>query len=202
MHWSDLTGGYSFRLCPADKELTEECFAATPIPFVRNRQRLRWANGTELAINGTYVTEGTHPKGSMWSMNPLPYSNAGSPPEFPPPCNEKQGAPKTKPANPQDCALDSQASSPSHGFYKCHPAYCDNTGRDYAFAANVSLEECVTQCHAHNCSCFDYNPTSTGVFPFTHCHVAKQPQHVVASGKNYSAYTVARPVRLTPPHSM
>ena len=42
-------GGYSFRLCPADKELTEECFAATPVPFVRNRQRLRWANGTELA---------------------------------------------------------------------------------------------------------------------------------------------------------
>ena len=28
------------------------------------------------------------PPGSTWAMNPLPYSNAQSAPQFPPPCNE------------------------------------------------------------------------------------------------------------------
>ena len=34
-------GGYSYRLCPAEKELTEECFQANPLDFVGNSS-LRW----------------------------------------------------------------------------------------------------------------------------------------------------------------
>eukprot|EP01047_Picozoa_sp_COSAG01_P082303 COSAG01_NODE_16750_length_1208_cov_1.572588_1_plen_120_part_10 len=63
-------GGYAFRLCPAEAELSEECFEKISLPFVRNQQKLRWANGTELNISGTYISEGTHPPNSMWAMNP------------------------------------------------------------------------------------------------------------------------------------
>ena len=34
------------------------------------------------------MSYGTLPEGSTWAMNPFPYSNAESPPEFDPPCNE------------------------------------------------------------------------------------------------------------------
>ena len=62
-----------------------------PIPFA-GKMALEWArdrgHGLRLAINGTFVSKGTHPPGSTWAMNPLPYSNAQSPPQFPPPCTE------------------------------------------------------------------------------------------------------------------
>ena len=31
-----------YRLCPAHKELDEECFQATPVPFASNASKLRW----------------------------------------------------------------------------------------------------------------------------------------------------------------
>jgi hypothetical protein len=65
-------GGYSFRLCPADEELTEECFQRTPLSFVEDQQGIVYKNGTVLPIQGHFVTEGTHPKGSMWSTLPIP----------------------------------------------------------------------------------------------------------------------------------
>jgi hypothetical protein len=34
-------GGYSYRLCPADHTLDEECFQRTPLRFV-GRQSFRW----------------------------------------------------------------------------------------------------------------------------------------------------------------
>lgn len=65
-------GGYHFRLCPADEELTEECFQRTPLDFVQDQQGIVFKNGTILPIQGKFVTEGTHPKGSMWSMLAIP----------------------------------------------------------------------------------------------------------------------------------
>jgi hypothetical protein len=50
-------GGYQFRLCPRSEPLTEECFQKTPLQFV-GPQFLRWSDGHEEIINGTYVTEG------------------------------------------------------------------------------------------------------------------------------------------------
>jgi len=65
-------GGYQYRLCRADAELSEECFMKTPLDFVRDAQQLQWNNGTRLPISGVFVDEGTEPKGSTWAMNPIP----------------------------------------------------------------------------------------------------------------------------------
>ena len=71
-------GGYIYRLCPANEPLTEECFFRTPLEFIRSGQELEWANGTRYPIKGTWVDEGTYPKGSTWAMNPIPRINFDS----------------------------------------------------------------------------------------------------------------------------
>eukprot|EP00658_Telonema_sp_P-2_P003934 TRINITY_DN1146_c0_g1_i18.p1 TRINITY_DN1146_c0_g1~~TRINITY_DN1146_c0_g1_i18.p1 ORF type:complete len:172 (-),score=39.39 TRINITY_DN1146_c0_g1_i18:366-881(-) len=69
-------GGYSYRLAPADGPLTEEVFGKAPLKFV-GPQKLRWRGGRamggdEIEFNGTYVSAGTVPAGSMWARNPIP----------------------------------------------------------------------------------------------------------------------------------
>lgn len=81
-------GGYQYRLCPADATLAEECFQKLPLPFASNSHLLEYEDGSSETIPGLYVSEGTQPAGSTWSMNPFPYSNSQEPPQFPPPCNE------------------------------------------------------------------------------------------------------------------
>lgn len=81
-------GGWQYRLCPLSPNLTESCFQQTPLPFATKHHTLEWDDGSQLQIPAQYVSEGTLPKGSTWVMNPMPYSNSRSPPEFPPPCNE------------------------------------------------------------------------------------------------------------------
>lgn len=80
-------GGYQYRLCPAKQDLTEECFQKIPLKFVRDTQTLRWNNGSRFPIDGTFVDEGTWPKGSTWAMNPIPRidfdsSSSGQPADF------------------------------------------------------------------------------------------------------------------------
>lgn len=65
-------GGYQYRLCPAGAALSEACFQAHPLEFVRERQALVFAKGTRLPIEGVFVDEGTSPAGSTWSMLPIP----------------------------------------------------------------------------------------------------------------------------------
>lgn len=81
-------GGYQYRICPASEPLTEACFQRTPLPFASNVHLLEYHDGTTEEIPGLYVSNGTWPVGGTWSVNPFPYSNSASPPEFPPPCNE------------------------------------------------------------------------------------------------------------------
>lgn len=66
--------GYSYRLCKADQELTEECFQKTPLQFNRSQSALVWNNGTRynLGDKAVFVDEGTFPKGSTWARNPIP----------------------------------------------------------------------------------------------------------------------------------
>lgn len=64
-------GGYSYRLCPASEELTEECFRKLPLNFT-GMPRLRWNDGKELFYHGMYLTEGTSPRSSMWARNQIP----------------------------------------------------------------------------------------------------------------------------------
>ena len=78
-------GGYAFRLCKKEGggSCTEESdFLKLPyLEFVSTK--LRWQDGTEENITGTYITEGTYPENSMWAMNPLPETPTS---DFPPPC--------------------------------------------------------------------------------------------------------------------
>ena len=84
-------GGYSYRLCKADQELTEECFQKTPLAFDKTKQALVW-NTKEVPVNAgvkaptappnstlrlpvpnpVFVSDGTWPKGSMWARDPIP----------------------------------------------------------------------------------------------------------------------------------
>eukprot|EP00039_Didymoeca_costata_P016271 m.287891 g.287891 ORF g.287891 m.287891 type:complete len:373 (-) comp16368_c0_seq18:199-1317(-) len=101
-------GGYQYRLCPASEPLTEACFQKYPLNFSGN-PILRWNNGSQLEINGTFVSTGTQPPGSTWQMNPIPRidfdsKSSGQPPgwsgcdmparglacrQFDPPCKEQ-----------------------------------------------------------------------------------------------------------------
>jgi hypothetical protein len=198
-------GGYSFRLCPASEPLTEACMQKLPLAFVPGRQTLRWSNGTSLVIRGNYTTDGTSPKGSSWAQNPLPYSNAGNPPEFKPPCHERSGCAagvgaECKPAAAAACAPKPLSSGAAEGYTSCANAFC-STGKEYAFAGNVSLAACVAQCKAHNCTCFDYSPTSSGHHPFEHCRVAALDQHAsaVPSSAHYTAYRLGANPPAPPP---
>lgn len=100
-------GGYIYWLCPKSEALTEECFRKTPLRF-EGPQFLKWNNGTTEEINGTYVTEGTSPAGSMWAMNPLPQNPTA---DFPAPCKAGSSHPVRAPmangqygSNPGPCA--------------------------------------------------------------------------------------------------
>ena len=73
-------GGYSYRLCPRQnttQELSEACFQSHPLEFNTEKQAIYFKNGTSLPILGQFVTEGTTPKGSMWSMIPIPSTCLG-----------------------------------------------------------------------------------------------------------------------------
>jgi hypothetical protein len=68
-------GGYSYRLCPKSKPLTEECFQGQVLKFASNDTWIVYGdfnstNRTRIQANRT--TEGTHPSGSQWTKVPIP----------------------------------------------------------------------------------------------------------------------------------
>jgi len=87
-------GGYSWRLCPKDGEINEECFQRNVLRFAGDKQWIQYGNltvdtpvprvGDEMPVGGEalrlprfeiplhLVTEGTHPSGSHWARNPIP----------------------------------------------------------------------------------------------------------------------------------
>jgi len=73
-------GGYQYRLCPADSDLTEKCFQSHPLDFI-GQSSLRWGGlgGKQIFFNATYATEGTSPAGSMWAKTPIPRGPWGFP---------------------------------------------------------------------------------------------------------------------------
>jgi len=89
-------GGYQYRLCPKESDLTEECFQKNPLSFSQKTQVLKWMNGDWLLINATLVPV----EDSIWMKNPIPAcddpsggfkgTNCDNNPTFPPPpgCNE------------------------------------------------------------------------------------------------------------------
>jgi hypothetical protein len=80
-----LTTSIAHCLC----DPSQEVFRQIPLDFV-GQQTLRWGgvNGTSISFNATYVTEGTTPPGSMWSVNPIPRNDDGQTGKgFPPHCD-------------------------------------------------------------------------------------------------------------------
>ena len=71
-------GGYSYRLCPADEELTEACFQKHPLDFAP-KQALLFPNGSTLDVSASavFVDEGTSPAGSMWTRVALSAAGLG-----------------------------------------------------------------------------------------------------------------------------
>ncbi len=74
-------GGYAYRLCPVESNLTEACFAAHPVPFTgdqyflfSNGTRQRVPNATYGYANGTLaaVAPAARPVGPTWARNPIP----------------------------------------------------------------------------------------------------------------------------------
>jgi len=79
-------GGYSWRLCKADGEISEECFQKIPLKFAGNTSAVIYSDGSRKEFKMEKVTEGTYPQGSEWARDPVPgcymcdaYTNCGSP---------------------------------------------------------------------------------------------------------------------------
>ena len=49
-------GGYSYRLCPSNEPLTEECFQRHPLEFVTDKQAIVLSNGTRTAHAALHAT--------------------------------------------------------------------------------------------------------------------------------------------------
>jgi hypothetical protein len=75
-------GGYSWRLCNKNRNITEECFQETVLQFAGNVSYLQYSDSIpdregflvlprfELPL--VIVSEGTFPSGSQWARNPVP----------------------------------------------------------------------------------------------------------------------------------
>ena len=82
-------GGYQFRLCPLQANLTEACFQQTPMPFVGN-SKLMISDGSMIELDSVDVSNGTLPVGGTWRMLGIP-DVAGAAVggwAFEPPCHE------------------------------------------------------------------------------------------------------------------
>jgi len=96
-------GGYSYRLCPASEELTEECFQKHPLDFVPEKAALLFADGGRLSIDPVHVNEGTYPAGSQWARIPIAPTKLG------PFCIP---GPKDDPNAPNSCAAKNNPTTP------------------------------------------------------------------------------------------
>jgi len=64
------SGGYSYRLCPKDSDLTEACFQSNTLTFVGNSS-IHWNDDSaadKKIVTRTYVA----PDGTQWRTNPIP----------------------------------------------------------------------------------------------------------------------------------
>jgi hypothetical protein len=86
---ADHGGGYQYRLCPLESNLTEACFQQTPMSFVGNSKLMIW-DGSIIELNSVDVSTGTEPVGSTWRMLGIPDvgGTAVRGWAFEPPCKE------------------------------------------------------------------------------------------------------------------
>lgn len=65
-------GGYSWRLCPADEDLTEECFQRYPLRLLGSQTTVQLTNDTKQKVDILRTDEGTARAFSQWTRNPFP----------------------------------------------------------------------------------------------------------------------------------
>lgn len=67
-------GGYAYRLCPKSIDATEECFQGNHLSFASEQSWIQYGDdkSNRTAFPATRVSEGTFPKGSVWTKNPIP----------------------------------------------------------------------------------------------------------------------------------
>ena len=66
-------GGYAYRLCRADSDLSEACFQSTHLEFVGETQFIVNTTGVVVAqVPAFRTSNGTWPKNSQWTRNPFP----------------------------------------------------------------------------------------------------------------------------------
>lgn len=64
-------GGYSYRLCPKDSDITEECFQQNVLTFASANSTIHFNDGSQAdkkIVTRTYVAE----DGAQWRTNPVP----------------------------------------------------------------------------------------------------------------------------------
>lgn len=141
-------GGYSYRLCKTPDnftDLTEACFQQNPLDFVQDEQSIVFPDGKTLKLNAsqtTFVSEGTSPPGSTWSLMPMPptllgpcclsgtHDNATTPHKCLPGDGSvaggtcRNGACSACPGTPgSDCSRCDQVGSIKPDRYKVGPAF-------------------------------------------------------------------------------
>jgi len=79
-------GGYSWRLCPNNGNVSEECFQNNQLKFVGDSSWIVYTDGRKVEFPTKKVSEGTFPKGSEWARDPVPgcyvceaYETCGAP---------------------------------------------------------------------------------------------------------------------------
>jgi len=79
-------GGYSWRLCKNDGNVTEECFQNNQLKFHGDSSWVVYADGSRKEFKMTKTTVGTYPAGSEWARDPVPgcymcdaYTKCGAP---------------------------------------------------------------------------------------------------------------------------
>lgn len=85
-------GGYSYRLCRSDGNVSEECFQSSPLRFAGDKSWIVYTDGHRKEFTRTTVRVGTFPAESEWARNPIPgcrmcstYERCGTPLEPGPP---------------------------------------------------------------------------------------------------------------------
>lgn len=125
-------GGYAYRLCPAD-DVTETGCQGGHLDFVGNETYIQYRSdkSNRTAIPAIRVTEGTNPKGSMWTRNPIPA------------CNGPHGGGRSIPSEEQhECDTGAMFEPPIPGLYGHGAATCFNwNGETHERTANCTVAE-------------------------------------------------------------
>lgn len=125
-------GGYAYRLCPV-KNLTEEGCAAGHLEFAGDVSYIQYRSdkANRTTIPAIRVTEGTYPKGSMWTVNPIPG------------CAGWQSGGRSLPhADAHNCDSGPTFEPPLPGLFGHGASTCFNwNGETHKRTANCTIEE-------------------------------------------------------------